>query len=76
MVMCMTHNERQSLIRQPFRCELPGGCCEVANHRNTVVKGRSWGGPKNMAGIGSGLDRFDESYLRYGVADDPRQGES
>ena len=72
----MTHEERQALIRKPFSCELPGGCCETANHRNTVVKGRTWGGPKNMAGIGSVLDSFDESFIRYGVADDPRHVES
>ena len=71
----MTHEQRQALINAPFACEKPGGCCEVITHRNTVIKGRTWGGPKNMAGIGSALDRFDESYLRYGVTDDPRQGE-
>ena len=67
----MSHEERQALIRQPFACEQRGGCCE----RTTWVPGRSWGGCTIRQPSLSHYTGFDESYLRYGVADDPRQGE-
>jgi hypothetical protein len=73
----LTHEERQTLIHQPFACERPGGCCETTGYLNTVIKGRTWGGYQ-QAGHGP-TGRFgvmwDESYLRYGKTDDPRQGD-
>ena len=67
------HEDRQALIRQPFACELPGGCCEAKNPRNNIGCGRTWGGPNKRPG--PSFDLQDESYLRYGANDDPRQGE-
>ena len=67
----MSHEERQAIIRQPFACEMRGGCCE----RTTRVPGRSWGGCAINRELPSRYTGFDESYLRYSEADDPRQGE-